>query len=109
RLVARLVNAGLKVFITTHSDYLVKEINTLIMLYQKTDSTRRVQRRYEYDDAELLAHDRIRLYTTGKVLRDNPKGGRRIRVRTLIPAAIHADRGIEVQTFDDTIELMNAI
>src|SRR5690606_34599855 len=28
RLVARLVNAGVKVFITTHSDYLIKEINT---------------------------------------------------------------------------------
>ena len=32
RLLARLVNAGVKVFITTHSDYIVKELNTLIML-----------------------------------------------------------------------------
>ncbi|GAJ06031.1 unnamed protein product, partial [marine sediment metagenome] len=35
RLFACLVNAGLKVFITTHSDYIVKEINTLLMLKQK--------------------------------------------------------------------------
>ena len=33
RLFARLVNLGIKVFITTHSDYIVKELNTLIMLY----------------------------------------------------------------------------
>ena len=29
RLFARLVNLGVKVFITTHSDYIVKELNTL--------------------------------------------------------------------------------
>ena len=32
RLLAKLVNYGIKVFITTHSDYIVKELNTLIML-----------------------------------------------------------------------------
>lgn len=32
RLFARLANIGVKVFITTHSDYIVKELNTLIML-----------------------------------------------------------------------------
>jgi predicted ATPase len=34
RLFAQLVNIGIKVFITTHSDYIVKEINTMIMLNQ---------------------------------------------------------------------------
>ena len=32
RLLARLVNLGIKVFITTHSSYIIKELNTLIML-----------------------------------------------------------------------------
>ena len=32
RLLARAVHAGLKVLITTHSDYLIKEINNLLML-----------------------------------------------------------------------------
>ena len=32
RLFARLVNVGVKVFVTTHSDYIVKELNTLILL-----------------------------------------------------------------------------
>jgi predicted ATPase len=36
RLFARLVNLGIKVFITTHSDYIIKELNTLIMLKRKT-------------------------------------------------------------------------
>lgn len=46
RLVARMVNSGIKVFITTHSDYLVKELNTLIMLNQRTEHTRRVQQQH---------------------------------------------------------------
>lgn len=109
RIVARLVNAGVKVFITTHSDYLVKEINTLIMLNKKTDHTKHVQKIYNYEDTELLNPDKIRLYVTDRVLRENPDGGRRTRVRTLTAANICPDRGIEVPTFDETITLMNTI
>ncbi|MDR2970854.1 MAG: ATP-binding protein, partial [Bacteroidales bacterium] len=32
RLFCRLIKIGIKVFITTHSDYIIKELNTLIML-----------------------------------------------------------------------------
>ena len=32
RLIALLVNAGIKVFITTHSDYIVRELSNCIML-----------------------------------------------------------------------------
>ena len=109
RLVAQLVNAGVKVFITTHSDYLVKELNTLIMLNQRSAQTRKVQEQYGYVDAELLAPGKVRLYMTDTALRAAPDGGRRSRFKTLTPADISPDRGIEVATFDDTIEVMNAI
>jgi broad-specificity NMP kinase len=36
------VNLGVKVFITTHSDYIVKELNTLIMLNHNTPHLKRV-------------------------------------------------------------------
>jgi len=109
RLVTRMVNAGIKVFITTHSDYLVKELNTLIMLNQSTDHTRLVQQQHGYDNAELLSHERVQLYMTATALRAGPKGARRSRIRTLTPASISPDRGIEVATFDETIEVMNSI
>jgi predicted ATPase len=105
RLVARMVNAGIKVFITTHSDYLVKELNTLIMLNQRTSHTQAVQQQYGYEDSELIAPDRVRLYMTGTQKVATGRG----KVRTLIPANIYPDRGIEVHTFDDTIEIMNTI
>lgn len=110
RLVARMVNAGLKVFITTHSDYLVKELNTLIMLNQRTAHTRAVQQKYGYDDAELLDPKKVRLYMTGVATKPAVDAGRRSKkIKTLKLAKIYPDRGIEVETFDDTIEMMNAI
>lgn len=109
RLVARMVNAGIKVFITTHSDYLVKELNTLIMLNQRTEHTAKVQRQHGYADAELLDPDKVRLYMTGTAPKSAAGPGRRGKIRMLKLAKIHKDRGIEVETFDDTIEIMNSI
>jgi len=109
RLVARMVNAGIKVFITTHSDYLIKELNTLIMLHQHTDHTQAVQKRHGYVDAELLDADKVRLYMTGVATKPAVGAGRRGKIRTLKLATIYPDRGIEVETFDDTIETMNCI
>lgn len=109
RLIVRIVNAGIKVFVTTHSDYLIKELNTLIMLAQKTIHTRSIQLQYKYDDEELLNHNHIRLYMTG--VKSKPASGdvRASKINTLIPAVITADYGIEVTTFDTTIEEINAI
>lgn len=109
RLVARMVNAGIKVFITTHSDYLVKELNTLIMLNQRTEHTRAVQQQYKYDDAELLDSAKIRLYMTSTASKALPGAKRSSKIRMLKLANIYSDRGIEVETFDDTIETMNSI
>lgn len=110
RLLARLVNAGVKVFITTHSDYLVKEFNTLIMLHQGTQHASRIQSEYGYEDSELIDPQRVRLYMTGTELRAAQQPGKRsTRINVLKQANIYPDRGIEVSTFDDTIELMNDI
>lgn len=109
RLVTRMVNAGIKVFITTHSDYLVKELNTLIMLNQRTAHTNSVQQHHGYDDAELLDPEKVRLYMTGTTSKVLPGAKRSSKIKTLKLAKIYPDRGIEVETFDDTIEIMNAI
>src|SRR5690606_37100760 len=108
RLVARMVNAGVKIFITTHSDYLVKEFNTLIMLNKKSDHTKTIQKKYSYSDNELINPAKIGLYMTGtSLIPAEQKGKRATRVNVLRKANIYPDRGIEVTTFDDTIDLMN--
>lgn len=109
RLIARMVNAGIKVFITTHSDYLVKELNTLIMLAQRTPHTKAVQKEHGYVESELLDPARVALYMTCTRPEEREGRGRRSTVNTLKRATIYPDQGIEVTTFDTTIEEMNAI
>lgn len=102
RLIARLVNAGIKVFMTTHSDYLIKELNTLIILNQCTEHTKKIQKKYEYSNHELLNHEKVILYITEK--QEN-----RENQNVLRQVEIYPDQGMAVDTFDDTIDLMNSI
>ena len=81
----------------------------MIMLNQRTEHTRRVQQQHGYTDAELLDPAKARLYMTGTAVKQASGAGRRGKIRTLKLATIYPDRGIEVETFDDTIETMNAI
>ena len=62
RLFARLVNVGIQVFITTHSDYIIKELNTLIMLNQEGKRFKKIAEREQYRPEELLGADKVRVY-----------------------------------------------
>ena len=62
RLLARLVRAGLKVILTTHSDYLIKELNNLIMLSASFDKKTKVLKRLDYARDDCIAPERVRAY-----------------------------------------------
>ena len=64
RMLARFVTAGLRVLITTHSDYLVKELNNLIMLGREFPEREAVARKLGYKDAEGLDPQLVRGYVT---------------------------------------------
>ena len=110
RLFARLVNVGIKVFVTTHSDYIVKELNTLIMLNHNMPHLKRIIEEYHYRDAELIKSDQIRVYMAQSGLIPLEKGQkRRSKGITLVPANIDQRLGIDAPSFDKTIDEMNAI
>jgi AAA15 family ATPase/GTPase len=110
RLFARLVNLGIKVFITTHSDYIVKELNTLIMLNHDKPHLKRVAEENGYRDNELIKADQVTVYIAEKALLPLEEGQkRRKRGHTLVPAKIHPRFGIGVDSFDKTIDDMNRI
>jgi len=62
RLLARLVNIGIKVFVTTHSDYIIKELNTLIMLNHDKPHLKRIAKDEGYQPSELLSANQIKVY-----------------------------------------------
>ena len=110
RLFARLVNLGVKVFITTHSDYIVKELNTLIMLNHDKPHLKKIAKENDYQDSELINADQVKVYVAEKALLDLEKGQkRRRRGHTLVEADIDPEFGIEVNSFDKTIDAMNEI
>ena len=110
RLFARLANLGVKVFITTHSDYIVKELNTLIMLNHDKPHLKRIAEENGYQDSELINANQVKLYVAEKALIPlEEEQKRRKRGHTLVPADIDPEFGIEVGSFDKTIDAMNKI
>jgi len=109
RLFARLVNIGIKVFITTHSDYIIKELNTLIMLNQGEERLKALAERENYKDTEILSHEKVRVYIAEEALVMLDGAKRKTRCQTLVQADIDSKLGIDARSFDKTIEDMNRI
>jgi hypothetical protein len=107
RLLARLVNFGIRVFVTTHSDYIAKELNTLLLL---GNADKKVVSKYHYRQDELLKTHQVRLYIAGEELGKRDKTAKRSTLLNnlrLIEPLI--DGGFEFPSFDNTIEEMNRI
>lgn len=92
RILARLVNSGAKVLITTHSDYIVREINNLIMLSSSLEGGDRIRRKLGYAKDDELRLEQVQAYVA--------EDGRLRECRK--------DRfGIEMPVFDQTIDELN--
>ena len=109
RLFARLANLGVKVFITTHSDYIIKEVNTLIMLHQDKPHLRKIVRDEGLRSQELISPDKIKTYIAKKALIKLKGKKRKSRNHTLVEAKISPEHGIEAGSFDVTIDDMNRV
>jgi ABC-type Mn2+/Zn2+ transport system ATPase subunit len=92
RLFVRLIKAGVKVFVTTHSDYLIKELNNLIILGNEFEDRSKIMKKYKYTEEEVLDKSKVKVYIAEK--------------KTLVAASID-DTGIEVPSFDEEIDEMN--
>lgn len=88
RAIAMLVNAGVKVLITTHSDFLVSQLANLVML-SGISPRRRAGRRYKAE--EVLQPDDVGAY----MFEPSPDGS------IARPLAVDAERGIPLDSFTD--------
>lgn len=91
RILARFVHAGIKVLITTHSDYVIKEINNLIMLGELGDHGN-IRRTLKYSEYDSLKASSVRAYVA-----DN---------HSLVPTVVD-EFGIDMPVFDKTIDSIN--
>jgi ABC-type multidrug transport system ATPase subunit len=109
RLLARLVNLGIKVFITTHSSYIIKELNTLIMLDRDDPHLKQIATEENYLESELLSPGKVKVYIAKEALIQIDGQKKKTRSPTLVPAKISPELGIELTSFDTAIDTINRI
>lgn len=90
RIIAKIVNKGFKVLISTHSDYIIRELNNLIMLKDKPTFVEK----YDYSEDSLLNHKKV-----GAILfHYNSRKCSNLEIN---------DTGFEVETIDNVINELN--
>ena len=94
RVLALLVNAGVKVFVTTHSDYLVREVNTLVKLNGDFPNKTKLLKKLRYNTAECLKPSQVKLYVAEN--------------STLSPVGV-AEGGFSRSTFDEVLTEMSKV
>ncbi len=60
RFLARLVNMGINVFVTTHSDYILKEFNHVLMLSNDFPEKEEFMKKHKYSSEEVLDKSRVK-------------------------------------------------
>lgn len=93
RILARMVNAGIKVIMSTHSDYIIRELNNLMMLHtdRNPQKVEELMAKYGYAKDDLLDHKRVGAYMFTK---------------DVAPIEV-TEIGFEVDTIDNEINQQN--
>ena len=92
RALVRWVNSGVRILVSTHSDYIIKELNNLIMLDSDFENKNEVMERLGYKDS--IKPRKVKVYVA--------KNG------TLVEC--EKDKyGIDMPHFDKTIDNINAV
>ncbi|EAJ6872169.1 AAA family ATPase [Campylobacter coli] len=97
RLFALLANAGIKIFITTHSDYIVRELSNCIMLSNLSDEAIQRLKNRCYSKECKLNNNNVKAYVAKNIKGKN----------TLEEVKITQKQGIFMKTFDEAIEDQN--
>jgi len=101
RLLVQLVKAGIDVFITTHSDYIVRELNTLVAFSKQTKHTKKIAKKYQYGDDEHIESDNVALYYLRK-----PKQMKKNENNAFKRIHLNGDPRLDIPPFDESIDEM---
>lgn len=100
RIFAKMLNKGFRLLISTHSDYIIRELNNLMMLYSDKEGIGDIIKKYNYSIDEKIAPEQVAAYLF------NYKGKAKSVTVSSIPIT---EEGFEVSTIDNTIDKLNEI
>ncbi len=99
RFIAYLVNNGIKILLSTHSEYMIRELNNLILLntaFQKTpEEIKHRLKKYRYTQNELLNYKDLAVYLFQK--KKNVKSQK------------IDETGFEIETIDKVVDQINSV
>lgn len=95
RLFAKLANTGINVWITTHSDYIIKELNNLLLLSNDFSERENLIKDYGYNTNEILNKNQVKVYIS--------------KENGVLQNVKIDNHGMSSTTFDDTIEKINEV
>lgn len=98
RLFAKLINKGFRLIISTHSDYIIRELNNLIMLSSTAEDIKELAAKYGYAQDEMIPNNEVKAYLF-------KHKGRRVVVKDIEVS----EYGFEVETIDGAIRSLNNI
>jgi hypothetical protein len=99
RFFGRLVNEGFKVLVSTHSDYIVREINNLIMLSQNHEKTDQLLHQYGYSKNQCIKPGQVEVL----LFKRDETGSPGIKARTIEVS----ETGFEIETIDNVVKDLN--
>ena len=109
RFLAKLVNHGIRILITTHSDTMVREFNTLIMMSRQLPHVSKAKQSFGYAEDEGLSAGKVCLYVANGKER-TPSGRAKKGANSTLEKFIPDTKiGLSANIFDSTIIEMNNI
>lgn len=100
RIFARLLNNGFRLLISTHSDYIIRELNNLIMLSGvRPEIVQKARELGQYREDEFISPSEVSAY-----LFNNQKRG-----KVVVKPIEVSNAGFEVATIDEAINRLNTV
>ena len=101
KVFAKLINKGFRLLISTHSDYIIRELNNLIMASSDNIQTKKIAEKLGYSEDEKLKSDSVSAY----LFNYKNKTSRNI---TISPIKV-TETGFDVKTIDQTVDDLNDV
>ena len=100
RLLARLANEGFRLLVSTHSDYIIREFNNLVMMSHKDNvAVQNIAKTLEYKDDEYIMQGDLGVYYFSYKTK---------RAKQVVVSPVQVDRfGFRIKSIDEVIDRQN--
>lgn len=111
RFLCLLANYGLKIMVTTHSDYILREINNLLLLDSQKGkkAVSQILEKYKINKNCLINQGKVALFTAKRSLVSLPDARRRTKVNTLVKSYFDPEYGFVDNVFNDTLRTVSLL